>query len=151
MPCPHVKASLISNSWIRPIVSSGIHLNASSRKEWHSWHSVCSSSTSMTEELLGREYPRRRLSVHCRLTWQERQIQGTMIDASYSGLALLVSGEAQLSAVGEVLIHIPGAITVRARPVYIHPTQGEDKRVGFKIASVERGEERWHSLQQAPL
>ena len=161
---PPVKASLIPNSWIRPIVSSGIHLsvssgihlNASSRKRGtqahcrskrHSWHSVCLSSTSMTQELLGREYPRRRLSVHCLLTWQERQILGTMIDASYSGLALSVSSEAQLSAVGEVLIHIPGAITVRARPVYIHPTQGEDKRVGFKIASIERGEERWHSLQ----
>ena len=101
----------------------------------------------MTEELIGREYPRRRLSAPCRLTWQERQILGTMIDVSHSGLALSVSGEAQLSAVGEVLIHIPGSITVRARPVYIHPTQGEDKRIGFKIASVERGEEHWHSLQ----
>ena len=70
-----------------------------------------------------------------------------MIDVSYSGLALLVPGEAQLSAVGEVIINITGSITLRARPVYIHPTQGEDKRVGFKIASIERGEERWHSLQ----
>jgi len=79
--------------------------------------------------------------------WQEQQILGTMIDVSHSGLALLVSGEAQLSAVGEAHIHIPGAITLRARPVYIHPTQGKHQRVGFKIASVERGEERWHSLQ----
>ena len=101
----------------------------------------------MTEELSGREYPRRTLSVPCRLTWQERQILGTMIDVSYSGLALLVSGEAQLSAVGEVLINITGSIALRARPVYINPTQGEVKRVGFKIANVERGEEHWHSLQ----
>ena len=101
----------------------------------------------MTEELSGREYPRRTLSFPCRLTWQERQILGTMIDVSYSGLALLVSGEAQLSAVGEVLINITGSITLRARPVYINPTQGEVKRVGFKIANVERGEEHWHSLQ----
>src|SRR2546427_11467047 len=101
----------------------------------------------MTQELLGREYPRRRLSVHCLLTWQERQILGTMIDASYSGLALSVSSEAQFSAVGEGLIHIPGAITGRARPVYIHPTQGEDKRVGFKIGGIKRGWERWREIQ----
>src|SRR2546422_9171954 len=32
MPCPHIKASLISNSWIYPTGSSGMHLYVSSRK-----------------------------------------------------------------------------------------------------------------------
>src|SRR3989454_12612848 len=32
MTCPHIKASLISNSWIYPIASSGIHLVPSSRE-----------------------------------------------------------------------------------------------------------------------
>jgi len=104
----------------------------------------------MAEGLLGRLYPRRRHSVPCRLTWQERQILGTMIDVSYSGLALSLSGEAQVSVEREVLIHIPDAITLRARPVYIHHQQGEDKRVGFKLASIERGEEHWHCLCFGP-
>lgn len=107
-------------------------------------------ATSMAEGLLGRLYPRRKHSVPCRLTWQERQILGTMIDVSYSGLALSLSGEAQLSVEREVVIHIPDAITLRARPVYIHHQQGEDKRVGFKLASIERGEEHWHSLCFVP-
>jgi hypothetical protein len=104
----------------------------------------------MAEELSGRSYPRRRHSAPCRLTWQERQILGTLIDVSYAGLALSLSGEAQLSGTGEVLIHIPDAITLRARPVYIHPQQGKDKRVGFELESIERGEEHWHTLCDAP-
>jgi len=32
MPCPHIKASLISNSWIYPTGSSGMHLIVSPRK-----------------------------------------------------------------------------------------------------------------------
>ena len=95
-------------------------------------------------------YPRRRLSAPCRLTWQKRQILGTIIDVSYSGLALSLSGKAELSGEGEVhiqiLFHIPDAVTLRAHPVYIHRQQGENKRVGFKLASIESGEEHWHTL-----
>ena len=144
-------------------MSSGIHLYVSSRKRGirdhcrskrHSWHLVCFPSTSMAEGLLGRLYPRRRHSAPCRLTWQERQILGTTIDVSYSGLALSLSGEAELSGEGEVLIqissHIPDAVTLRAHPVYIHRQQGENKRIGFKLASIERGEEHWHTLCYAP-
>ena len=104
----------------------------------------------MSEELSGRSYPRRRHSSPCRLTWQERQILGTIIDVSYAGLALALSGETELKAEGEVLIHIPDAITLRARPVYIHPQQGEDKRVGFELERIERGEELWHTLCVTP-
>ena len=119
----------------------------------------------MAEGLLGRLNPRRRHSAPCRLTWQERQILGTIIDVSYAGLALSLSGEVELNDEGEVLIqipigipdavtllpvHTPDAVTLRARPVYIHPQQGEKKRVGFKLASVERGEEHWHTLCVAP-
>jgi len=104
----------------------------------------------MSDELSGRSYPRRRQSGPCRLTWQERQILGTLIDVSYAGLALALSGETELKAEGEVLIHIPDAITLRARPVYIHPQQGEDKRVGFELESIERGEELWHTLCVTP-
>jgi len=108
----------------------------------------------MEEGLLGRLYPRRRHAAPCRLTWQEQQILGTTIDVSYSGLALSLSGEAELSGEEEVLIqisiHIPDAVTLRAHPVYIHHQQGENKRVGFKLASIERGEEHWHTLCYAP-
>jgi hypothetical protein len=97
--------------------------------------------------------------------WQERQIRGTIIDVSYSGLALSLSGEAELRVEREVLIqvpfhipdavtllpvHIPDAVTLRAHPVYIHHQQGENKRVGFKLASIESGEEHWHTLCYAP-
>jgi hypothetical protein len=125
-----------------------------SRSKRHSWHLVCLSSTSMAEGLSGRLYPRRRHSAPCRLTWQERQFLGTIIDVSYSGLALSLSGEAELSGEGEVLIQIStpihDAVTLRAHPVYIHHQQGENKRVGFKLASIERGEEHWHTLCYAP-
>ena len=108
----------------------------------------------MAEGLLGRLYPRRRHSAPCLLTWQERQFLGTIIDVSYSGLALSLAGEVELNDEGEVLIQIPigipDAVTLRARPVYIHPQQGEKKRVGFKLASIERGEEHWHTLCDAP-
>lgn len=108
----------------------------------------------MAEGLSGRLYPRRRHAAPCRLTWQARQFLGTIIDVSYSGLALSLSGEAELSGEGEVLIqipiHIPDAVTLRAHPVYIHHQQGENKRVGFKLASIERGEEHWHTLCYAP-
>ena len=119
----------------------------------------------MAVGLLGRLYPRRRHSAPCWLTWQERQIPGTIIDVSYAGLALSLSGEAELSGEGEALIkiplpipdavtllpvYIPDAVTLRARPVYIHPQQGENKRVGFKLASIESGEEHWHTLCYAP-
>jgi len=139
-------------------VSSGVHRSVSSRKR--GIHAHCRSKRTpgtwfafrlhMAGGLLGRLYPRRRHSVPCRLTWQERQILGTMIDVSYSGFALSLSGEAQLSVEREVVIHIPDAITLRARPVYIHHQQGEDKRVGFKLASIERGKEHWRSLCFAP-
>jgi hypothetical protein len=86
--------------------------------------------------------------------WQERQFLGTIIDVSYSGLALSLSGEAELSGEGAVLIqipsHIPNAVTLQAHPVYIHRQQGEHKRVGFKLARIERGEEHWHTLCCAP-
>src|SRR2546422_5066370 len=51
----------------------------------------------------------------------------------YTTLFRSLSGETELKAEGEVLIHIPDAITLRARPVYIHPQQGEGKRVGFEL------------------
>src|SRR2546421_5278045 len=107
------------------------------RSKRHSWHLVCLSSMSMAEDQAGRLYPRRRLSAPCRLTWQERQIPGTTIDVSYSGLALSLPREAQLSMEGEVLIHMPDAITLRARPVYIHPQKTEVTRVGFEVATIE--------------
>src|SRR5437867_13017678 len=104
----------------------------------------------MSDELSGRSYPRRRQSGPCRLTWQERQILGTLIDVSYAGPALALSGETELKAEGEGLIHIPDAITLRARPVYIPPPQGEDKRARLELDRTERGEELRHTLRDTP-
>jgi PilZ domain-containing protein len=150
------------SSGIHLIESSWIHLTVSSREEGVCLLAVRTallalglpSSTSMAQGQSGRLYPRRRHSATCWFTWQERQFLGTIINVSYAGLALSLSGEAELGGEGEVIIqipiHAPKPVTLRAHQVYCHRQQGENKRVGFKLASIESGEEHWHALCYAP-
>lgn len=101
-----------------------------------------------------RAHPRRKIYMACQVDRGDRSFSGRIIDASYSGIGIMLPKGAE-STMGEVRIHItpvnqssvesPEEIRLRARPAYLKQ-MSKGHHVGFKIAQIENGEPEWKRL-----
>jgi hypothetical protein len=90
----------------------------------------------------------------CQIDRGDRLFSGRIIDASYSGIGIMLPEGAE-SITGEVRVHIapahqssvesPEEIRLRARPAYLKQ-MSKGHHVGFKIAQIESGEPEWKRL-----
>ncbi len=97
---------------------------------------------------LKRWFPRRKVSLPCSVSWQDRQVPARAVDVSYAGVGVLLSEAVDVNA--EVLIQIPEGIQLRVRPVYHQLENSERYLVGCKIELIERGEQQWMNLCYVP-
>ena len=100
------------------------------------------------EKQFKREYPRRHVSMPCRLAWQDYRVSGTTVDVSYKGVAVSVPGPQEVRW-NEALIHIPEGIVLRALPVHVQH-RAESQRAGFKVMLIEGGDLEWRKLCYVP-
>jgi hypothetical protein len=82
------------------------------------------------------------------VSWQNRQVPGTTVDVSYSGVGVLLSEAVNVN--DEILVQMSEGIWLRARPVYLQQENGERCLVGCKIERIERGEQEWLNLCYVP-
>jgi hypothetical protein len=90
----------------------------------------------------------------CQVDHDDRLFSGRIIDASYSGIGIMLPEGAD-SITREVRVHIapanqssvepPETIRLRARPAYLKQ-MSKGHHVGFKIAQIESGESEWKRL-----
>jgi hypothetical protein len=100
------------------------------------------------EQPLQRWFPRRKVSLPCWVSWQDRQVLGKTVDVSYAGVGVLLSEAVDVNV--EVLVQVPEGIQLRARPVYHQRENSERYLVGCKIELIERGEQQWMNLCYVP-
>ncbi|HZC68484.1 MAG TPA: PilZ domain-containing protein [Nitrospirales bacterium] len=100
------------------------------------------------EQPLKRWFPRRKVSIPCSVSSQNRQVRGRTVDVSYAGVGFLLSEAVDVNA--EVVVQMPEGIQLRARPVYLQQDNGEKYLVGCKIEFIERGEQQWMNLCYVP-
>lgn len=90
----------------------------------------------------------------CEVIYEDRQVSGKVIDASYGGIGILfpqgadlVKGEARvhISPLRESPVQSPEEITLRARPTY-RKEMTKGHHVGFRIEQIESGELEWKRL-----
>lgn len=101
-----------------------------------------------------RAYTRRKIYMACQVDRGDRLFSGRIIDASYSGIGIMLPEGAE-SITGEVRVLIrpanqssaesPEEIRLRARPAY-RKQMSKGHHVGFKIAQIESGEPEWKRL-----
>ena len=97
---------------------------------------------------LKRWFPRRKVSLPCSMSWQDRQGLGKTVDVSYAGVGVLLSETVDMNV--EVLVQVPEGIQLRVRPVYHQLENSERYLVGCKIELIERGEQQWLNLCYVP-
>jgi len=97
---------------------------------------------------LKRWFPRRKVSLPCSVSWQDRHVLGKTVDVSYAGVGVLLSEAVDVN--DEILVQVPEGIWLRARPVYLQQENGERCLVGCKIERIERGEQQWMNLCYVP-
>lgn len=97
---------------------------------------------------LKRWFPRRKVSLPCSVSWQDRQVLGKTVDVSYAGVGVLLSEAVDVNV--EVLVQVPEGIQLRVRPVYHKLENSERYLVGCKIELIERGEQQWMNLCYVP-
>ena len=100
------------------------------------------------EQPLKRWFPRRKVSLPCWVSWQDRQAPARAIDVSYAGVGILLSEAVDVNV--EVLIQVPEGIQLRVLPVYREQENSDRYLVGCKIQLIERGEQQWMSLCYVP-
>jgi hypothetical protein len=100
------------------------------------------------EQPLKRWFPRRKVSLPCWVSWQDRQAPARAIDVSYAGVGILLSEAVDVNV--EVLIQVHEGIQLRVRPVHREQENGENFHVGCKIEFIERGEQQWMNLCYVP-
>ena len=100
------------------------------------------------EHPLKRWFPRRKVSLPCSVSWQDRQVLGKTVDVSYAGVGVLLSEAVDVNV--EVLVQVPEGIQLRVRPVYHQRENSERHLVGCKIELIERGEQPWMNLCYVP-
>ena len=100
------------------------------------------------EQPLKRWFPRRKVSLPCWVSWQDRQAQARAIDVSYAGVGILLSEAVDVNV--EVLIQVPEGIQLRVRPLYLERQNSESYHVGCKIEFIEGGEQQWMNLCYVP-
>jgi hypothetical protein len=100
------------------------------------------------EHPLKRWFPRRKVSLPCSVSWQDRQVLGRTVDVSYAGVSVLLSEAVDVNA--EILVQMPDGIWLRARPVYVQAENSERYLVGCKVELIERGEQQWQNLCYVP-
>src|SRR5437879_9831937 len=69
------------------------------------------------EQPLKRWFPRRKVSLPCWVSWQDRQAPARAVDVSYAGVGILLSEAVDVNV--EVLIQVPEGIQLRVRPLYL--------------------------------
>lgn len=104
-----------------------------------------------------RAYQRRKIYVTCRIEGQDRLASARIIDASESGIAILVPEDGEYIK-GEARVHIPPArqlsedtpeaIALRTQ-VVDHQKKSKGHRLGLKIVQVESGDSEWMQLCRA--
>jgi len=97
---------------------------------------------------LKRWFPRRKVSLPCSVSWQDRQVLGKTFDVCYAGVGILLSEAVDVNV--EVLVQVPEGIQLRVRPVYHKLENSERYLVGCKIELIERGEQQWMNLCYVP-
>ena len=97
---------------------------------------------------LKRWFPRRKVSLPCSMSWQDRRGLGKTVDVSYAGVGVLLSEAVDMNV--EVLVQVPEGIQLRVRPVYQQLENSERYLVGCKIERIERGEQQWLNLCYVP-
>jgi hypothetical protein len=100
------------------------------------------------EHPLKRWFPRRKVSLPCSVSWQDRQVLGKTVDVSNAGVGVLLSEAVDVNV--EVLVQVPEGIQLRARSVYHQKENSERYLVGCKIELIERGEQQWMNLCYVP-
>ncbi len=100
------------------------------------------------EQPLKRWFPRRKVSLPCWVSWQDRQVPARAIDVSYAGVGILLSEAVGVNV--DVLIQVPEGISLRVRPLYLEHENLERYHVGCKIEFIERGEQQWMNLCYVP-
>ena len=97
---------------------------------------------------LKRWFPRRKVSLPCSVSWQDRRVLGKTVDVSYAGVGALLSEAVDVNV--EVLVQVPEGIQLQVRPVYHQQENSERYLVGCKIELIERGEQQWMNLCYVP-
>jgi PilZ domain-containing protein len=97
---------------------------------------------------LKRWFPRRKVSLPCSVSWQDRQVLGKTVDVSYAGVGVLLSEAVNMNVA--VLVQVPEGIQLRVLPVYREQENSDRYLVGCKIQLIERGEQQWMSLCYVP-
>ena len=96
------------------------------------------------EHPLKRWFPRRKVSLPCLVSWQDRLLPARTVDVSYAGIGVFLSEAIDVNV--EVLVQVPEGIRLRVRPVFRHQENSENFLVGCKVELIERGEQQWMSL-----
>ena len=106
----------------------------------------------MSEER--RYHQRRKIYVSCQVEHGDRLASGKIVDASESGLGVLLPSDGDLIK-GEARIHIPPAhqsedgtaesVSLKARPVNIQQ-KSKGHRLGFRVVQIESGASGWAQL-----
>lgn len=101
-----------------------------------------------------RAHTRRKIYMACQVDRGDRLFSGRIINASYSGIGIMLPEGAE-SITGEIRVLInpanqssvesPGEIRLRARPAY-RKQMSKGHHVGFRIAQIESGEPEWKRL-----
>lgn len=101
-----------------------------------------------------RLHHRRKIYVTCQVEYGDRMASGKIVDASESGIGILLPDSGDLIK-GGARVHIPPAhqmegglaetIVLGVRPVNIQQ-KSKGHRLGFKIVLVETGEADWALL-----
>jgi hypothetical protein len=100
------------------------------------------------EHPLKRWFPRRKVTLPCWVSWQDRQVLGKTVDVSYAGIGVVLSEAVDVDAA--VLVQVPEGIWLRVRPAYRQQEHSEEYLVGCKIDLIERGEQQWMNLCYVP-
>ncbi len=100
------------------------------------------------EHPLKRWFPRRKVSLPCWVTWQDRQVHGRTVDVSYAGIGILLAEVVDVNV--EVQVQMPEGIRLRVRPVYLQQANEERHLMGCKIEFIEHGEQQWMNLCYVP-
>src|SRR5207244_10298659 len=100
------------------------------------------------EHPLKRWFPRRKVSLPCLVSWQDRLIPARTVDVSYAGIGVFLSEAIDVNV--EVLVQVPEGIRLRVRPVYRQQENSENFHVGCKVELIERGEQQWANLCYVP-
>jgi len=100
------------------------------------------------EHPLKRWFPRRKVSLPCLVSWQDRLVPARTVDVSYAGIGVFLSEAIDVNV--EVLVQVPEGIRLRVRPVYRQQENSENFHVGCKVELIERGEQQWANLCYVP-